>query len=316
MTVVEQWSEWLSSLAPDKINGLKEALGIAAKSHVRVTRLPTESAYVKTPTYVDVLELFAIYDKLAFKSNIMLKGPKGVGKSLSYMSWAHVHNIPIVSIECSEDTKKYDLMGSPFIIGDETVYVLGGIPTAIDIANEVGQCILAFEEVNSLTPQVQKQLNAISDFRQSVSIPSVGKSYRLREGAKIWIVASMNPAIYGGTYDLNEDLKSRFEEIEISYPQDNQERQILKSVGTAVDKDLLGSFLMLAKETRSGTVGYPLSTRDLVRITNSLFLVGLDTTLQMLIGKFENEDKDIILKRLPSIFASLTKLPTKFWGAP
>ncbi|MFL6213225.1 MAG: hypothetical protein ACJ74J_04945, partial [Blastocatellia bacterium] len=65
------------------------------------------------------------------------------------------------------------------------------------------------------------------------------------------------------------------------------------------------SLMMLAKETRavggSGSVRYPLSTRDLVRMTHNIPKVGLETTLQMMIGKFENEDKDIVLKRLPSI---------------
>ncbi len=320
------WTQWLSQVNPNHLPGLREALGIPPTNgvshhpvmddgHVRVQRMPTEACYVSSPIYIDVLGLIPIYDRLAFRNNLLLKGPKGVGKSLSYMAWAATNKIPVVSVECSEDVKKYDLMGSPFIIGDETVFLLGGIPTAIEIANEVGKCMLAFEEINSLTPQVQKMLNAVADFRQAVSLPAIGKVYRLREGAQIWITASMNPSVYGGTYDLNEDLKSRFEEIEVTYPKDVQEKSILRQVGTTMHDDLMQALLMLAKETRSGAVGYPLSTRDLVRISHNIQAVGLDTTLQMLMGKFENDDKDIILKRLDSIFKGI-KMPSKYWGAP
>jgi MoxR-like ATPase len=170
-----------------------------------------------------------------------------------------------------------------------------------------------------LTPQVQKQLNAIADFRKSVSLPHIGKTYRLKPGAKLWLLGSMNPAVYGGTYDLNEDLKSRFEEVEVTYPEAGQERSIIKAVGAQIDDETLTSLMMLAKETRavggSGSVRYPLSTRDLVRMTHNIPKVGLETTLQMMIGKFENEDKDIVLKRLPSIFKAGIRFPKKFWGA-
>jgi midasin (ATPase involved in ribosome maturation) len=325
---VNVWQQWLSQLDPKYIPALKEALSIqtpkpngvsvhkeSPSQDITIKRMPTDACYVAAPAYIDVLGLIPIYDRLAFKNNLLLKGPKGVGKSLSYIAWAAHKKVPMVSVECSEDVKKYDLMGSPFIVGNETIFLLGGVPTAIEIANEVGRCILAFEEINSLTPQVQKMLNAVSDFRQAVSLPAIGKVYRLREGAEIWIVASMNPSVYGGTYDLNEDLKSRFEEIEVTYPRDHQERAILKQVGSAIQDELLNAFLMLAKETRSGGMGYPLSTRDLVRITHNINTVGIDITLQMLMGKFEHDDKEVVLKRLGSIFHGV-KLPSKFWGAP
>lgn len=316
----QNWKTWIEALSPDQKAGLLDTVISMVtpderEKAVDVTRVSTESCYVPAPQYVDVMSLFPVYDRLAFNTNILIKGPKGVGKSLSYTAWAAHYKIPVISVECSEDVKKYDLMGSPFIVGEETIFVLGGVPAAIDVANEVGACILALEEINSLTPQVQKQLNAVSDFRQAVSLPFVGKTYRLREGAKIWVVASMNPTVYGGTYDLNEDLKSRFEEIEVTYPNPTQEKHVIKAVGAAVPEDLMNAFLLLAKETRAGGTSYPLSTRDLVRITHNVARVGLDTTLQMLIGKFENEDKDVILTRLSSIFGAGVKMPNKYWGS-
>src|SRR4051812_33772105 len=149
----QAWSQWLINIPEDQRLALSQALGEMtpkadrpAGKGITVTRIPTADCYVSSPpSYVDVNNLHPIYDRLAFESNVVLKGPKGVGKSISFISWAAAHRIPVVITECSEDTKKYDLMGSQFLIGDDTVYVLGALPASIEIANEVGYCILALE---------------------------------------------------------------------------------------------------------------------------------------------------------------------------
>lgn len=321
----QQWEQWLHNIPPDQQSILADLLAPKknGKSHipvedaghkVRVTRTETDDLYIgDAPQYIDIFNLFEVYKRLSFNANLLLKGPKGDGKSLSVVTYAAATCCPIVIQECSEDTKKYELMGSQFLIGSETVYVLGSLPTAIDVANEVGQCILLFEELNALTPQVQKQLNAIGDFRKMVSLPHIGKTYRLREGAKLWLVATMNPSVYGGTYDLNEDLKSRFEELEITYPSMDAEKKVLKQVATKIDDQTLHQLVQFAKETRQQATGYAFSTRDLVRLVNSVSLMGLDVALQLAICKFEGEDRDVVMKRVASVFGP--KPLKKYWGA-
>lgn len=330
----QQWQTWLQGIPQEQQAALAEVLldqmtephkgkngksSIPVEDHadhkVKVTRTDTDDLFPShVPPYVDIFSLHELYKRFAFNTNLLLKGPKGDGKSLSVITYAAATFCPIVIQECSEDTKKYDLAGSQFLIGKETVYVLGSLPTAIDVANEVGQCILLFEELNALTPQVQKQLNAIGDFRKMVSLPHIGKTYRLKEGAKLWLVATMNPSVYGGTYDLNEDLKSRFEELEITYPSLDAEKKLLKQVGNkTIDDNTLHQLVQLAKETRQQATGYALSTRDLVRLTNSVAALGLDTALQVLVCKFEGEDRDVVLKRIASVFGPKTL--KKFWGA-
>jgi hypothetical protein len=339
---VQTWHKWLASVPPDQKIALAEALGAGRNGESKHTPENKEVSIVRTntsdlliadhPTYVDVFGLHKVYESLAFETNIILKGPKGDGKTLSVFSYASKHTIPLVIQECSEETKKHELIGSQMLLGDETVYVLGSIPTAIEVANEAGSCILLFEEFNALTPQVQKQLNAIADFRKMVSLPHIGKTYRLRPGAKIWLVATMNPSVYGGTYDLNEDLKSRFEEIEVTYPEHAQEKQIVKvacadlvgckfqtpmhSGSVLVDQigdALFDLVIRLAKETRQNSTGYSLSTRDVVRLIRTMSRVGVDAALQMVIGKFEDGDKDTVMKRITSVFGPRSM--KKFWGA-
>ncbi len=356
----EQWAAWLQSVPRENQEALFEVLDrnlhgqvfsgrMSVKnppqsneprsdSNVVITRTPTDDLMVDSPpAYLDVFRLHDVFGKLAFRSNILLKGPKGDGKTLSVITYAHATKTPLIIQECSEDTKKLDLMGTQTLLGDQTIFTLGCIPAAIDTANEYGRAILLLEELSALTPQVQKQLNAVTDFRRQCSMPFLGKTYKLQPDKYLWVVGTMNPSVYGGTYDLNEDLKSRFEEIDLTYPEAGQEKQILQLAckhimgakmptpyrvldGGAskelwhIDDTILNLLIKLAGETRQQATGYALSTRDLTRLVETVALLGMEQALQLVLCKFEgDEDKGTLKKRISSIF-SPTPL-TNYWGA-
>lgn len=317
------WKPWLAGIPLEEqkklFSELQQQLGKTPnepddKNEVMVTRTPSDDLLVlDAPPYLDIFRLHQLYERISFGSNLLLKGPKGDGKSLSVFAYAAKKGIPLVVQECSEGTKETHLMGSQTLLGDRTVFVLGAIPTAIDVANECGECILLFEEINALTPQVQKSLNAIGDFRKACSMPAIKRTYRLEQGKKLWIVGTMNPSVYGGTYDLNEDLKSRFEELEVTYPEAGLEKGVLVSnCGNAVTDDILNKVIRLGKETRTGQFAYKLSTRDLVSLVRTIARTDLAIAVQLIACKFEGEDRDNILKRIGSIFGDIgTK---QFWA--
>ncbi len=308
------WQSWLDNISVDEQKNLYETLNVrfSTKDEVIITRTPCADLLVnKVPFYLDIFNLHPLYEKVAFSSNLLLKGPKGDGKSLSIYSYAEARKIPIVVQECSENTKETHLLGSQTLLGDRTVFVLGAIPTAIDVANEYGTCILLFEEINALTPQVQKSLNAIGDFRRSCSMSILKKTYRLDQG-KLWVVGTMNPSVYGGTYELNEDLKSRFEELEVNYPEFGPEKKVLSALtNNTVDGELLNKIIRLGKETRTGQFSYKLSTRDLSRLVDTINKTDISTALQLLTCKFEGDDRENIIKRIGSIFGDLGIKP--YW---
>lgn len=341
------WDNWLNVVPEDQQLALYEVLSArldgATKSSnerkVRVVKTPIEDLFVKSPPpYVDIFRLLPIYQGFNFGTNLLVKGPKGDGKSLSITTFAHATQSPLIVQECSEDTKKMDLMGTQNLLGDETIFTLGCIPAAIETANEFGRCILCFEEVNALTNQVQKMLNAVTDFRKQCSLPFLGKTYQLKEGAYLWVVGLMNPSAYSGTYDLNEDLKSRFEEIDLSYPDPGAEKIVLqtackdvmgKQMPTTlqilmdgktvdlpyIDDTVLTQLIKLAGETRQQATSYALSTRDLVRIVSNFATFGPEQALQFVLCKFEGEDdKNTMKRRISSIFAGMEKKLSNFWG--
>ena len=236
----EHWNTWLqtSQVPPDQLQELADTLsswGIQAKTKnghntttatlkesdegVTIVRQSADDLLITDcPPYEDVMGLLPLYERLAFRENLLLKGPKGTGKTLSQLFFASGITAPVVVLECSEDTKNRNLIGSFYLKGRETPYILGAMPTAIDIANEVGNCIIAFEEINALTPQVQKELNALLDFRTMVSIPQIGKTYKLREGAHLWAVATMNPCFHPDTDILTPDGIKNIADMKIGDP--------------------------------------------------------------------------------------------------
>lgn len=368
MTTSEQWKEWLrgipekeqyllfetlkgeilselsyqqhTAMSDEAANQLQQSIdriaGTQERTNIKITRTPTKDCFVDNPPpYIDIFHLHDLYKVLAYRSNILLKGPKGDGKTLSVITFAHASQTPLIIQECSEDTKKMDLMGSQTLIGTETIFTLGCIPAAIETANEYGRAILLFEELSALTPQVQKQLNAVTDFRKQCSMPFLGKTYKLRPGAFLWVVGTMNPSVYGGTYDLNEDLKSRFEEVDLTYPEHGQEKAILQTAckhligqkmptpyrtldgGMAkdihhIDDTILDLAIKLARETRQQATGYALSSRDLVRFIEAIAVLGWEKALQLVLCKFEgDEDKGTVKKRISSIFSPVAL--NNFW---
>lgn len=276
-------------------------------SSLQIERLAAEDYVAREGlVYVDTRELHALYEKLAFLSNLILVGPKGIGKSLSVAAFCAKMKYPVITFDCSEDVRRSHLLGMFVPRGAETPFVLGPLTTAFEVANEVGHCVLIFEEINALTPQMQKVLNATTDFRRAIDVPECKRVFRLKEGAKLWVVGTMNNTVYGGVYALNEDLKSRFRMLPVDYPKKDDERRIvvevLHQMKIPCDAALLSKMLTLSQETRQGAIEYALSTRDIVQLMEDTHRVGLNKALWIATGKFEGSDRTTILQRIESTF--------------
>lgn len=311
---MNSWEEWVKQIPPAEQEKLRAAL-MSKASGVQVTRIATADLYFKPPPFLDIYGLISLYDSVAFNKNLIIKGPQGVGKSLSVYHWAYERKIPVVVEDCTEDTKKYELKGTQTAVGGDFVYILGSLPAAIDVANEVGRCVLMLEELNALTPNTQKALNPIADFRKRISLPHIGRTYDLREGAQLWVVATMNPSSFSGTFELNPDLRSRFEEVEIGYLPEREEIDLLQKLvnTTSVNGVPISRFVKLAQQTRNEPNLYSLSPRDLVRIVHNAQTLGLPKALNLVMSRANEEDKKLLRMRIEAIFgSSITVKDT--WG--
>ena len=275
-----------------------------------------------TPRYVqEDREEFKYLDVCLEKGKpVLLIGEKGVGKSLGLASWACSRKLPFISFECAETVKSGDLLGKMIPVGhNEVIFKLGAIPLAIEIANKTGKACLNFEEISVLSQFTQKILNSILDWRKGVFVPDLNKTFRLNEGVKLLITASMNPSHYGGTNQLNEDLKSRFTKIIREYPTLEQEKKILDLKD--IKEDLVNGMLSLAKDTRSsrisGEIDYALSPRDMSlffemykSLQEAKFARPLETALKRcVLSNYEDpEQYKFVLQRIKSSLSEDLKL--------
>lgn len=273
---------------------------------------------VATP-YVDVHGILDEVLKLILPSgsdvppsNVILNSLHGLGKTLIANTLAVEAGkrlkkpVPLVVVECSEDTREYHLRGSAMQLPDgSTGFVLGPMPLAIELANEAGFCILNVEEISKLPPGTQGQFNAMTDWRRSVDVPQLGKAYRLNPGCHVVVVATMNPAMYGGVYNLNVDLRSRFNEYIVPLPDAKQEAKILKTVCPWADGALIENACRLAKDTRTDATEYKVSTRDLVQLLQNIRRLGNEKgPLQLLANKFEEgQERDLVKDRIKATFS-------------
>jgi nitric oxide reductase NorQ protein len=269
-----------------------------------IDRLPSDLYRAQTGLpYADVWGLHDLFDGLGFKSNLILVGPKGIGKTMSFQSYAAKKGAPIVTFDCSEDVRRSNLLGMYVLKGNETPFVLGPLTTALEVANEVGSCVLVLGEINGLSPQMQKVLNPLADFRRRIEVPECGRVFDLKPGAKLWLVGTMNTSAYGGVYALNEDLKSRFRMLSLGYPSPDEEQKIiLAHFGGKVDEVRLKKVMLLAQETRQKTLEYALSPRDVIQVLEDAVTVGMERALRIVLGKFEGDDQVTVKARIQSIF--------------
>ena len=246
--------------------------------------------YIKDPNY----RLLEIAWNTERPQHILIDGHKGTGKTQLVRTFAHDNNIPCVTLDCSNETSEEHLKGSLINLG---TYQLGVIPQAFEVANKYGECILHLDEMSCLLKTEQKLLNSLLDWRTEISIPECNKVYKLKKGAKLLVVGTMNPLTSRNDYEvekLNPDLKSRFIQLQIHYPKESELKKIIESnfkinkefikmisdtkeMTMKKDEDstkysILGMMIQLAQESQQKDVGYVYSPRDIVNALRFLLV--------------------------------------------
>lgn len=262
--------------------------------------------------YHDVQGLGGIYEEMWARPApppLILVGPSGVAKSLSIRAFAGKNGIPLVVTDGSEDLRRHHLVGSRSIEGTDTPFVCGDLLNAVNVAEKLGQCIYLVEEINACSPYTQKIFNPLcGDGPRQVPVAEVGQIFRVAEGAKLWVVGTMNRGNkYGGIYPLNEDLRRRCRMIRVDYLEAKVERLLLKTMVPRATLTAIDQMLRLARETRVHETAYAVTTGDIVQVLEDIAKGDTKRAInQGLAGKYEEADYEWFVKRVDSIFETLS----------
>jgi len=196
-------------------------------------------------------------------------GHAGNGKTELAKAFSIKNKMPCVFTSINDDMRSTDLLGSFSLKENSSVFLLGNLPKAIEIANNHPSktCMLILDEINTAGNNVQKLFNMNLDFRSGINIPLVNKTYRLNEDSKIIVIGTMNYSSYAGTYPLNLELNSRFDFNEIKTMPDKLLRDLLKSqnVNDQTIESLLISMKEILKAFEEGKIDQPIDPRGLLK---------------------------------------------------
>lgn len=214
-------------------------------------------------------KLMKKYSMKKVSRGLILIGHAGNGKTELPKAYSIKNKIPTVFTSVNDDMRSTDLLGSFSLKENSSIFLLGNIPKAIEIANShpSKMCILILDELNCAGNNVQKLFNMNLDFRSGINIPLVNKTYRLNDDSKIIVIGTMNYSSYTGTYPLNLELNSRFDFKEIKNMPDKLIKELLKSQN--IDQQTIDSLLITQKEIlkafEEGKIDQPLDPRGLLK---------------------------------------------------
>ena len=201
----------------------------------------------------------------------LIESEKGQGKTLLVHTVCSKNNIALIEEPVGVGTKRTDLIGTKEINRDGTLFNLGLLPKAIEVANHYKHACLYCDEGNAQDHEIQRYWNRICDGRKS--IVANGKTYKLNEDAKLSIVWTINPVTYAGINSMTEDLRSRFVGSVWSYPTEEDFKKVINWKDIP-EETVMNPLLTLIQDIYSlrlkGELEYALSIRDVAQFTNYL----------------------------------------------
>ena len=264
LTPEEQRVETAKASASTKAEEHQMMDAINAPSRIEIMPVPPEHFKIQhsiryVPFHREFDVLTSYYNAERGKNHpLLFVGPAGVGKTASIQAYNEKHGIGLMQADCSEGTKRQDLLGRYIILDGEVKFNLGILPMSIECANMEKQFTLVLEELNALLPAMQKVANQFLDWRRHVFVPEINRLFEVDEGCKLHVCATMNPSTYAGTHELTPDLEDRFTIIDVPYPSPEMESDIIEHEG--MDDKIFNGLVSVATETRAGYANNDLET--------------------------------------------------------
>jgi MoxR-like ATPase len=233
---------------------------------------------------------------------VLLKGPRGTGKSTLADTLGSILMLPVVRITGGVDVNAEWLLGSRTLDYDEAgkqrvVHEPGLLLQAVQDG-----ALLVVEEVNMLLPEVTSLLHSLLDWQRILPVPGVG---HVRPPKSFRLAACMN-LNYAGTRSLNEAFKDRFREIKVPYLPENVMAEIIAQNGVEINiaATMASIFYALVKRVDNEDItDEALSIRSLIRAGREIE-AGFNPKDAVLSNLTESIDDDLTAKVVKEVIDS------------
>nr|MDO8111764.1 MoxR family ATPase [Candidatus Sigynarchaeota archaeon] len=219
-------------------------------------------------------------------TTVFFMSPPGLGKTVLGAYLAREYLCPYQVINCVSSMTDLDLLGSHVLVGQETIWQDGPLPSIIKATNEHGIGILIINELNALTTNAQLGFNPLFDKQQSVILTqNNNERIQVRKGAHLLILASMNPDILG-VNELQDAVRDRSNIVLFfDYPTVEKEAQLVHNL-TGLDVSIATRFTSVINEcrllkTRDRQITQAPSTRGLLDWINYAPVLGTEIAYEL-----------------------------------
>ncbi len=219
-------------------------------------------------------------------TTVYFMSPPGLGKTVLGAWLAREYDCPYQVINCVSSMTDLDLLGSHVLVGQETIWQDGPLPSIIRATNEHAMGILIINELNALTTNAQLGLNPLLDKQQCVILTqNNNERVQVQPEAHLLILASMNPDILG-VNELQDAVRDRSNMVLFfDYPAVEKEADLVHKL-TGLDIATATRFTSVINEcrllkTRDRQITQAPSTRGLLDWINYSPVLGTEIAYEL-----------------------------------
>lgn len=139
----------------------------------------------------------------------LIGGPTGSGKTHLARAIAAEKEIPMITVQGKYSMDEADLLGTPMLINESTVWSDGPITKAL-LASQEQEVVLLLDEVNRAPPESKGLLFSVLDDRCQVELDARGGEVIKGDPSNLIVIGTMNEGSEYNVQELDLAEKRRF----------------------------------------------------------------------------------------------------------
>ena len=215
----------------------------------------------KKEYFLDTGYLKAIVYGVKYNKPTLLIGDTGCGKTAAVRFLGNITNNAVRRVNLNGATTVDEFVGKWRLDSGNMIWIDGVLTECM----RKGYWLVC-DEINAVLPEISFVLHSVLDDDQMLVLTQKdGEIIKAHPNFRFF--ATMNPD-YSGTHRLNDAFMDRFIVVEMDYPKDKEEVDILEKRTTLKDRKLLSDMVKVAKnvraEFRKDKITTSFSTRKLI----------------------------------------------------